>query len=162
MLNFEPVIRPQYCSRSQQFINFKSTLSKDACIVISQIVALQFMRSRFQNICLNISILNFEPSLGLRNGLGGHRFPNSESDSDSLSENASLVILEIAFLKIFFKTISLHIYVTFCLSGYMQHWITFFYTLKIFIMDISFCVIIHISDEVVLKKILKTVPFFLC
>lgn len=39
MLNYEPLFVPQFKSGGNDLNNLKSTLSKNACIVISQVVA---------------------------------------------------------------------------------------------------------------------------
>ena len=79
--NFEPISGAQVLIWGLWlgFNNLESTLSEDACIVILQIVALQFLRSKYFKHFLYISILKFEPIFGPQYWSGGHCCNNLES-----------------------------------------------------------------------------------
>lgn len=62
-LNFEPLLGAHYFFGGHDFNNLEATVYEDACIVISQTVALKFLK-RILNMSRSISMVKFELRLG--------------------------------------------------------------------------------------------------
>lgn len=69
MFNFEPRLGSHNWSWDPDFNNLESTLSENACIVKSQIIALYFFRIR-KTFSLHIFMIKFEPFWDPRYGSG--------------------------------------------------------------------------------------------